>query len=118
MKSTTRQVSRILFPSLLILMICLGQALAQSSPTEPQKTEVINYLGNLPAFFIENQGQTAEEVRYYFKGKDSVYFTEEGVVFQKAGARARELGASADVGASASGGLVPLHDGGGENVPD
>ncbi|HHT9121218.1 MAG TPA: hypothetical protein ACFYD3_11840, partial [Candidatus Hypogeohydataceae bacterium YC41] len=68
MKTTFRQVSFTLFPSLLILVICLGQALAQSSPTETKKTEVISYLGKLPALFIENQGQTAEEVRYYFKG--------------------------------------------------
>ncbi len=47
------------------------------------KAGVIKQLGDLPAFFIENQGQTAEEVRYYFKGSDTVYFTDSGVVFQK-----------------------------------
>ncbi|HHT9153618.1 MAG TPA: DUF7948 domain-containing protein, partial [Candidatus Hypogeohydataceae bacterium YC40] len=127
MKTTFRQVSFTLFPSLLILVICLGQALAQSSPTETKKTEVISYLGKLPALFIENQGQTAEEVRYYFKGKDSIYFTDEGVVFQKTGASenvgatrrvaqyAEETKGMTDVGARRA---VPLHDGGGENVPD
>ncbi len=50
---------------------------------EDKKAEIVKHLGNLPAFFVENQGQTAEEVRYYFKGSDTVYFTDGAVVFQK-----------------------------------
>ena len=48
-----------------------------------EKAELRVQFANTPAFFIENQGQTAEEVKYYFKGKDTVYFTDEGVVFRK-----------------------------------
>jgi hypothetical protein len=61
--------------------------------SEAHKMEGVKQLGNLPAFFIENQGQMAEWVKYYFKGKDNVYFTDEGVVFQKTGTRGQGLGA-------------------------
>ena len=60
------------------------------TPDEGKKNEVVKQLGNLPAFFIENQGQTAGEARYYFKGNDTVYFTDEAVVFQKIGDRRRD----------------------------
>ncbi|MGR3295114.1 MAG: DUF7948 domain-containing protein [Candidatus Bathyanammoxibius sp.] len=65
---------------------CTVQESAANQPQnlkEANNTEVVKHLGNLPAFFIENQGQTAEEVRYYFKGSDTVYFTDSSVVFQK-----------------------------------
>jgi hypothetical protein len=58
---------------------------------EAKKEELRVQFANAPAFFIENQGQTAEEVKYYFKGKDTVYFTDEGVVFRKT-VKSRESG--------------------------
>lgn len=58
------------------------------TPTEADNKDfAMKQLGKLPVFFIENQGQLPKEVAYYFKGKDSVYFTNNGVVFQKTGAR-------------------------------
>ncbi len=56
---------------------------------EEKRTEVAQHLGKPPAFFIENQGQMAEEVKYYFKGNESVYFTDKAVVFQKIGDKCR-----------------------------
>jgi hypothetical protein len=50
---------------------------------EAKKEELRVQFANASAFFIENQGQTDKEVKYYFKGKDTVYFTDEGVVFRK-----------------------------------
>jgi len=38
--------------------------------------------GNLPLYFIENQGQLDENVDYYLKGADkTLYFTSEGITF-------------------------------------
>jgi hypothetical protein len=39
-------------------------------------------LDQLPLYFVENQGQTDEQVAYYVQGSDkTVYFTSEGVTF-------------------------------------
>jgi hypothetical protein len=80
-----------IFTFLFVIIFCsshITQVSEASSPEdfgakEVEKREVVKHLGNLPAFFIENQGQTAEEVRYYFKGSDAVYFTDSSVIFQK-----------------------------------
>ncbi|MEE9200542.1 MAG: hypothetical protein V3V45_03760, partial [Candidatus Brocadiales bacterium] len=73
----------------LITLFCPAYTVQESEANQPQnlkeadKARAIKQLGNIPAFFIENRGQTAEEVRYYFKGSDTVYFTDGAVVFQK-----------------------------------
>ncbi len=75
--------------AVFLLLLCPGHTVQESeasqpgNPKETDNARVIEHLGDLPAFFIENQGQTAEEVRYYFKGNDTVYFTDGAVVFQK-----------------------------------
>ncbi|MEE9584436.1 MAG: hypothetical protein V3W51_03045, partial [Candidatus Brocadiales bacterium] len=75
--------------AIFLLLLCPGHTLQESEANQPrnlkeaESARVIKHLGNLPAFFIENRGQTAEEVRYYFKGSDTVYFTDSAVVFQK-----------------------------------
>ncbi|MEE9584722.1 MAG: hypothetical protein V3W51_04495 [Candidatus Brocadiales bacterium] len=87
-----RSASSIFFAILSVVLITLfypAYTVQESEANQPQnlkeadKAEVVKQLGNLPAFFIENRGQTAEEVRYYFKGSDTVYFTDGAVVFQK-----------------------------------
>ncbi|MEE9200395.1 MAG: hypothetical protein V3V45_03020, partial [Candidatus Brocadiales bacterium] len=87
-----RSSSSILFAILsvvLITLFCPAYTVQESEANQPQNLKeadnagAIKQLGNLPAFFIENRGQTAEEVRYYFKGSDTVYFTDGAVVFQK-----------------------------------
>ncbi len=87
-----RSVLPVFFATLSAIFVILfftTHTVQESEANQPQnlkeadKAEVVKQLGNLPAFFIENQGQTAEEVRYYFKGSDTVYFTDGAVVFQK-----------------------------------
>ncbi|MEE9199969.1 MAG: hypothetical protein V3V45_00840, partial [Candidatus Brocadiales bacterium] len=87
-----RSASSILFAILSVVLITLfypAYTVQESEANQPQnlkeadKAEVVKQLGNIPAFFIENRGQTAGEVRYYFKGSDTVYFTDGAVVFQK-----------------------------------
>ena len=68
----------------------LPHMMGNPAPDEGKRNTVVKQLGNLPAFFIENQGQTAGEARYYFKGNDTVYFTDDAVVFQKIGDRRRD----------------------------
>ncbi len=88
MRSTLSILFTIL-PAIFIIIFYPAYTVQESGAAQPQNlkeadnTEVIKHLGNLPAFFIENKGQTAEEVRYYFKGSDTVYFTDGAVVFQK-----------------------------------
>ena len=68
----------------LLFLVSIPPVLAiEADPPVIKETEAVKQLGNLPAFFTENRGQTAEEVRYYFKGNDTVYFTDGGIVFQK-----------------------------------
>ncbi|MEE9200775.1 MAG: hypothetical protein V3V45_04950, partial [Candidatus Brocadiales bacterium] len=90
MKNTLPTLSVIL-SAVLITLFCPAYTVQESEANQPRatevkedkKAEVVKQLGNLPAFFIENRGQTAEEARYYFKGSDTVYFTDSAVVFQK-----------------------------------
>jgi len=51
-----------------------------------QQARVRNLFGNLPLYFVENQGQLDEQVRYYVKGRDkTLYFTSEGVTISLQG---------------------------------
>ncbi|MEE9584437.1 MAG: hypothetical protein V3W51_03050, partial [Candidatus Brocadiales bacterium] len=58
--------------AIFLLLLCPGHTLQESeaNPTraiqakDKKKAELVKHFGNLPAFFIENRGQTAEEVRY------------------------------------------------------
>lgn len=46
--------------------------------------------GELPIYFIENQGQLTEEVAFYVQGSDkAIYFTDRGVTFALAGESGR-----------------------------
>jgi hypothetical protein len=52
---------------------------ADQASLEPRVEQA---LGQLPLYFVENQGQMDEQVAYYVQGRDtSVYFTSEGVTF-------------------------------------
>ncbi len=55
--------------------------MARTDPT-PGKVQRDAGYGNIPLFFIPNQGQLDERVAYAIQGKDkSVYFTPEGLTF-------------------------------------
>ena len=82
--NVTSKITKVFFGAVGLALLLVFTA----SPSYAQRAEVVKDIGNLPAFFIENRGQTAEAVRYYFRGSDSVYFTDDAVVFQKTGTRA------------------------------
>lgn len=67
----------------LVAIISIGfLSLAISATPDKLKShvKVMNTLGNLPVYFIENQGQLDEWVAYYVKGSDKdIYFTADGV---------------------------------------
>ncbi len=80
MRSASSTFFAILSAIFIIILYpaCTVQESEANQPRAPEvkedkKAEAVKQLGNLSAFFIENQGQTAEEVRYYFKGSDTVY---------------------------------------------
>jgi len=55
-------------------------ALPSSNPAVQASLE--QTLGQLPLYFVENQGQVNERVAYYIQGRDkTIYFTAEGVTF-------------------------------------
>ncbi|MEW6741250.1 MAG: hypothetical protein AB1486_00700 [Planctomycetota bacterium] len=50
--------------------------------SDAQRDCAVRAFGQLPLYFIENQGQVDERVAYYIKGTDkTLYFTTEGVTF-------------------------------------
>lgn len=58
--------------------------------TEFQKTAVIKTYGNLPLYFIKNNGQVDKAVRYYERGAGhATFFTGDGVVISLTKKRAR-----------------------------
>ena len=51
-----------------------------SKPDSSQKEKVLEAYGKLPLYFIKNEGQLDEKVKYYEKGLGhAVYFTEDGI---------------------------------------
>ncbi|MCP4541534.1 MAG: hypothetical protein GY832_30760 [Chloroflexi bacterium] len=57
-----------------------------SAPTEPSdhttQSRFEESFGQLPLYFVENQGQLDKRVAYYIQGSDkTIYFTSEGVTF-------------------------------------
>jgi len=93
-----------IFASAVILVLALMAAfpaaglLAGESSTDTldlstAESSILEAYGKLPLLFIENQGQVDEAVRYYVKASgQTVYFTEENIVF----ALIRSDGAEAD----------------------
>ncbi|MBI5233405.1 MAG: hypothetical protein HY880_03535, partial [Deltaproteobacteria bacterium] len=64
------------FSSLLLLLIFAGFAFAQIA----DKPDINQSYGNLPLYFIENNGQIDKKVEFYEKGSGhATYFTKEGV---------------------------------------
>ena len=60
---------------------------APGQQNESGKARIQSSFGQLPLYFIENQGQIQNEaVRFYVKGADkTLYFTNEGITFSLAG---------------------------------
>ncbi len=51
-----------------------------NAPTPEQQKRMVQTLGQLPLYFIENRGQLDEQVAYYVQGSETtVYFTATGV---------------------------------------
>lgn len=69
-----------LFPSLYLDKQTSGY---KKNVDKEKKGEIIKQMRILPAYFIQNQGQIDKDVKYYFMGKDTVYFTNKNIVFQK-----------------------------------
>ena len=58
-----------------------------------KQQRVVEAYGQLPLYFIENQGQLDSQVSYYIQGRDkSIYFTPKGVTYV-ADERSRSKGA-------------------------
>ncbi|MBN1315077.1 MAG: SBBP repeat-containing protein, partial [Anaerolineales bacterium] len=55
----------------------------ETDEVDPEtRVRVEESFGNLPLYFVENQGQMDEEVAYYIQGHDkTIYFTGDGVTF-------------------------------------
>jgi len=61
------------------------------------ESSVLEAYGKLPLLFIENQGQVDEAVRYYVKASgQTVYFTEENIVFDLVSSDGVEADSTAD----------------------
>jgi hypothetical protein len=60
-----------------------GSVSAASTSTKPAaQARLIEGLGKLPLYFVENQGQLDERVAYYIQGSDkTIYFSPGGVTF-------------------------------------
>jgi len=67
------------FPAVSLLA---GESSADTTDLSPTESSVLEAYGKLPLLFIENQGQVDEAVRYYVKASgQTVYFTQENIVF-------------------------------------
>jgi hypothetical protein len=74
-----------------------------TSLTQPRQTTG-GTLAQLPLYFVENEGQLDERVRYYVKGRDkTLYFTSQGLTFVLSGAAGKSWAgeASPDYGRDA-----------------
>ena len=58
----------------------LAEDVAPAAPDQGPQLE--QAFGQMPLYFVENQGQVDDRVRYYLQGRDkTLYFTPEGVTF-------------------------------------
>ncbi len=78
--------SAILLVALMVAFPAVGLLAGESSTDtmdlSTTESSVLEVYGKLPLLFIENQGQVDEAVRYYVKASgQTVYFTEENIVF-------------------------------------
>lgn len=75
----------------LLSVISMTLALCSSTiADEACHPEVEKAFGQLPIYFIENQGQMDREVAYYVQGADkTLYFTEQGITFTLNGEESR-----------------------------
>ncbi len=68
-----------------------GLPSATAEPGPVARRPVVEALGKLPLYFVENRGQLDARVAYYIQGRDKVvYFTASGVTFALSGHRAQE----------------------------
>lgn len=85
--STRRISSGLLVAVLAVTTLVPGAAVTIDSPTSDQVTTATlahleRRFGQLPLYFVENQGQLDGHVAYYVQGSDKmIYFTPEGVTF-------------------------------------
>lgn len=76
------------------------QPISDQRTTEQAKVKMQDLYGQIPLYFIENQGQMEQRVKYYEKNRGhGIYFTEDGVTFTLA---SPEVKAAAD---AATGGV-------------
>ncbi len=70
-----------LLSTIFLLVIALTLS-APSAPTTPATIGVQTDWGQMPLYFIANQGQMDARIAYYVQGSDkTLYFTSEGVTF-------------------------------------
>lgn len=69
--------------SCLLTFVFFFPLLFTNLNVEAQPANSTKNLSKLKGFFIENKGQMSKDVKFYFQGNDFVYFTNEGIIFQK-----------------------------------
>ncbi len=77
-----QSTNRFLLLSFLLIIFFMGEATAnvKSGAEEAAKARIQETYGKLPLYFIKNDGQVDEKVKFYEKGSGhATYFTKEGV---------------------------------------
>jgi len=93
--------SAILLVALMVAFPAVGLLAGESSTDtmdlSTRESSILEAYGKLPLLFIENRGQVDEAVRYYVKASgQTVYFTEENIVFDLTRYDLAEAGDTAD----------------------
>jgi hypothetical protein len=71
-----------LMAAFLAVGLPAGESSTDTLDLSATESSILEAYGKLPLLFIENQGQVDETVRYYVKASgQTVYFTEENIVF-------------------------------------
>ena len=81
---------RVLLLFLFLFILSAGEVVAKENTevTEETKVKVQEAYGKLPLYFIQNNGQVDEKVRFYEKGTGhSTFFTKEGVYISLSNSR-------------------------------
>ena len=74
-----------------------GESSTDTLDLSARESSILEAYGKLPLLFIENQGQVDEAVRYYAKASgQTVYFTEENIVFDLVRSGGAEADSTAD----------------------
>jgi hypothetical protein len=85
MRSSLSIILNLLSSGVLLFGSPVGTATATDHLPDPlieSKLKLSESYGNLPLYFIQNQGQINEQVRFYEKGSwHTTFFTQEGVYF-------------------------------------